>query len=81
MNQIVVCSNTTSSLTSEEFAKNLIKSIIQSYDYCRAYYNMFDHKHLACSQVCQLNAFSNKSFIFSFKKNNKNGNKDNFMPQ
>ena len=47
----ILCYNTLDSHRSEEVANILIGSLIQSYDYCRSNYNMFDLRHLACTQV------------------------------
>ena len=47
-----MCYNTIDNHQTEELANELIRSLLQGYDYCRANYNMFDLRHLACTQVC-----------------------------
>ena len=47
----IVCYNNIDNHNTENVSKVLIQSLLQAYDYCRANYNMFDLKHLACTQV------------------------------
>lgn len=54
-NQVIVCYNNVSPTKKEDVAESMIKSLIQSFDYCRAKYDMFNLKHLACTEVCNLN--------------------------
>ena len=60
-----MCYNTIDNHQKEELANELIRSLLQGYDYCRANYNMFDLRHLACTQVCCL--FLNLFYFFYLK--------------
>ncbi|RNA36041.1 mitochondrial inner membrane protease ATP23-like protein [Brachionus plicatilis] len=50
-NQSILCYNTLENHSKDEVAVELMGSLLQSYDYCRAEYNMFDLRHLACTQI------------------------------